>query len=134
MSEVFLDTSYLIALLASDDQHHARAKTLASSGVAAAVTTEYVLIELCDGFAPAHLRLVADRAVRAILSNPAITVVPGGSDLVNRGLSLYSSRPDKEWGLTDCISFVVMKERGISDAFTADRHFEQAGFRAAMRV
>jgi predicted nucleic acid-binding protein len=48
--------------------------------------------------------------------------------LFDRAVSLYSARPDKEWGLTDCISFVLMSERGIAQALTTDRHFEQAGF------
>jgi hypothetical protein len=38
------------------------------------------------------------------------------------------ARPDKEWSLTDCISFVAMNERNITDALTSDHHFEQAGF------
>jgi uncharacterized protein len=42
------------------------------------------------------------------------------------------SRRDKEWSLTDCISFVVMKERGLTEALTADHHFEQAGFKALL--
>jgi hypothetical protein len=48
------------------------------------------------------------------------------------GMELYADRPDKDWSLTDCISFVVMQERGITDALTGDRHFEQAGFRALL--
>nr|MBA2333413.1 nucleic acid-binding protein [Blastocatellia bacterium] len=61
-----------------------------------------------------------------------VTIVPLDSNLFDRGLRLMASRPDKNWSLTDCISFVVMKERSLSDALTADRHFEQAGFRALM--
>jgi predicted nucleic acid-binding protein len=47
-------------------------------------------------------------------------------------VALYGARPDKEWGLTDCISFVVMEERGLTLALTTDRHFEQAGFQSAL--
>jgi uncharacterized protein len=53
--------------------------------------------------------------------------------LFEEALKLYSSRPDKEWGLPDCISFVVMRTRGVKDALTADEHFQQAGFRAVLR-
>jgi hypothetical protein len=49
------------------------------------------------------------------------------------GIELYTSRPDKDWSLTDCISFVVMQDRGITDALTGDHHFEQAGFRALLK-
>ena len=53
--------------------------------------------------------------------------------LFSKALKFYSSRMDKEWGLTDCISFVIMNERKITDALTADHHFEQAGFKALLR-
>jgi predicted nucleic acid-binding protein len=59
-------------------------------------------------------------------------VVSVDTSLLNRGLDLYHSRPDKDWGLTDCISFVVMREQNLIDALTADRHFVQAGFRALL--
>ena len=51
-----------------------------------------------------------------------------------RGLALYRARPDKAWSLIDCISFMVMTERGITEALTGDHHFEQAGFRAPLRL
>jgi predicted nucleic acid-binding protein len=50
-----------------------------------------------------------------------------------RGIQLYDSRPDKQWSLTDCISFVVMQDRGIVEALTGDHHFEQAGFTALLK-
>jgi predicted nucleic acid-binding protein len=53
-------------------------------------------------------------------------------NLIVRGFDLFRSRPDKSWGLTDCISFVIMNEAGITDALTADVHFQQAGFRALL--
>jgi len=48
-------------------------------------------------------------------------------------LALFCSRLDKEWGLIDCVSFIVMQERGLTNALTTDEHFEQAGFRALLR-
>src|SRR5688500_17013849 len=50
------------------------------------------------------------------------------TDLWQRAFDLYKQRPDKDWGHTDCISFIVMRELGLEKAFTADQHFEQAGF------
>ncbi len=61
-----------------------------------------------------------------------MTIVPSSSDLFWRGIKLFDARPDKEWSLTDCISFEVMAELGLTDALTADHHFEQAGFRALL--
>jgi len=62
----------------------------------------------------------------------SVFVVALDPELLEQGLALYESRLDKDWGLTDCISFVVMKQRGITEAFTSDRHFEQAGFTRLM--
>jgi predicted nucleic acid-binding protein len=53
--------------------------------------------------------------------------------LFDRGLELYEQRPDKKWSLTDCISFVVMKDEGLQEALTGDEHFQQAGFAASLR-
>ena len=53
-------------------------------------------------------------------------------ELLERGVTLFRSRADKNWPLTDCISFVVMEHHGLSEALTADRHFEQAGFKALL--
>ena len=63
-------------------------------------------------------------------AEPEAEVIPPEAALFDRGCELYATRSDKNWSLTDCISFVVMKERGLTDALTADRHFEQAGFKA----
>jgi predicted nucleic acid-binding protein len=68
----------------------------------------------------------------ALEGNPAASIVPASEEVFERGLGLYRSRPDKEWSLTDCISFVVMQEQGIGEALTADRHFTQAGFVALL--
>ena len=51
---------------------------------------------------------------------------------MERALKLYAERADKAWGLVDCASFIVMSEQRISEAFTTDRHFEQAGFRCLL--
>ena len=60
-------------------------------------------------------------------------IIPPEADLFRRALELYSDRPDKDWSLTDCTSFVVMAERRLTEAATGDHHFEQAGFRALLR-
>ena len=54
------------------------------------------------------------------------------STLFRRAVDLYRNRPDKKWGLTDCMSFVVMQQENLTDVLTADEHFTQAGFRALM--
>ena len=61
-------------------------------------------------------------------ADPDALIVPGDDSLWERGRILFAQRPDKQWSLTDCISFVVMQDRGITEALTADHHYEQAGF------
>lgn len=61
-------------------------------------------------------------------NDPEVTIVPGSADLWQRGVALFAARPDRDWSLTDCIFFVVMNERGITDTLKADHHFDHAGF------
>ena len=74
-----------------------------------------------------------NRLLDDLRNDPAVTIVHATDALLEKGIRLYRSRPDKDWPLTDCISFSVMAERGVSDALTGDRHFEQAGFRALLK-
>lgn len=60
-------------------------------------------------------------------------IVPASQALFRSGFDLFARRPDKEWSLVDCLSFVVMKQRRLKDALTTDHHFEQTGFRALLR-
>ena len=88
-----------------------------------------VLVELADGCAStAQRRAGAAEAVNVLRNNPDVTIIPCTELLFQQGMGLYQQRPDKDWSLTDCISFVVMQRDGISEALTGDKHFEQAGF------
>jgi predicted nucleic acid-binding protein len=62
-----------------------------------------------------------------------LTLVASSAEVFERGCELHACRPDKGWSLTDCISFVVMEERGIHEALTGDHHYEQAGFTALLK-
>jgi predicted nucleic acid-binding protein len=66
-------------------------------------------------------------------NSSGIQLVRLSAELFDRGLDVFRSHQDKQWGLVDCISFVVMRDFGVTDALTHDVHFEQAGFRALMR-
>jgi predicted nucleic acid-binding protein len=65
--------------------------------------------------------------------SPLSEVVPVSASLLNEAIELYHRYQDKAWTLTDCISFLIMRERGITEALTGDRHFEQAGFIAMLK-
>jgi predicted nucleic acid-binding protein len=128
----FIDTSYALALLNRHDQDHRKAISLISM-VAQSKTwiTEAVLIEIGDGMSRLD-RGSASAFIPRSDDSPDTEVIPLDSDLIRRGLTLDRDRKDKGWGLTDCNSFLVMREQGLTDALTADEHFTQAGFRALM--
>lgn len=136
MTQAFLDTSYLIALAVSNDAHHARPLALRERlkhDQTLLVTNSAIILEIGDGLARLRHRRIAISILDFLRNDPSLEVIQLSSHLVEDALALYRQRPDKEWGLTDCVSFVVMRERGITDALTADEHFQQAGFRALMR-
>ena len=64
----------------------------------------------------------------ALENDPKVEIVGASDELYRRAFEIFSDRVDKEWGLIDCMSFVVMNDEGINDALTADNHFRQAGF------
>ena len=133
MKLIFADTLFLLALVRTKDQHHRRARLWEKSISGQLLTTEYVIVEFCDACARGELRQRCPAYIRSLRANPAVTIVAASDKLVDEGLRPFESRNDKTWGLTDCISFSVMRAYRVSDALTADAHFEQAGFRALLR-
>lgn len=134
-SDVFLDSSYAIALAAVSDRLHASAIEIAERMRAERrrlVTTHAVLCEIANSLAKLRYRAAAVQLLQSIQADTSVELVAVSDDLLAKGFSLYSQRMDKQWGLTDCISFVVMQERGITEALTADDHFQQAGFVALL--
>jgi uncharacterized protein len=128
----FIDTAYALALVNTRDQWHPvsrRWEQWLDRVRPWHVTTEYVLFEIADGLATVRFRQKAVLAVAAIRAHPRIEVVPASKSLFEAALDLYERRLDKDWGLTDCASFAVMADRGLTDALTPDEHFRQAGFR-----
>ena len=96
------------------------------------VTTEFVLLEVADGLARLPRRGLVNAVLSRLQQSPDIEIVPVSRELFAAGLALFRSRPDKEWSLTDCTSFVVMQQHGLTEALSADHHFAQAGFRALL--
>lgn len=133
MKVAFADTFYFLALLNQRDPAHERAITASKEPDRSFVTTEFVLLELADALSKPPLREEFKAVCGLIESTPSFILVPATSELLRQGLALYRDRPDKEWQLTDCISFVVMTEKSLIDALTGDRHFEQAGFNALLK-
>ena len=97
------------------------------------VTTMWVVTEVGNSMRFSDDRRRFTRFVQQLLEAPQMVAVPASDDWFRRGLVLFEQRPDKEWSLTDCISFEVMRERAITEALSADHHFEQAGFRILLK-
>ena len=129
----FVDTYAFIAWLNSRDSDHARVKAYFDSTTAKLLTTEWVLLELADALAAPPGRSIAAQFLSAIRDDPQFEIVPYEPDVFDAGFAIYVARSDKAWSLTDCISFAVMTERGLTDALTGDHHFEQAGFKAIFK-
>ncbi len=130
---VFADTFYYAALVNPKDAAHVRAATCARNLQRPLVTTAWVITELADGLNKIATRSVFNRLLAIIRADPKTPVIPADQSLMDRGLILYAARPDKEWSLTDCISFLAMQQQHISEALTGDHHFEQAGFVALLK-
>jgi predicted nucleic acid-binding protein len=133
-SERFLlDTFFIQALLNQRDEYHSQAKAFLPRVRAAGEVwvTEAVLVEVGNALSDLN-RTGAVQFIKQCYQTDNMRIVSVDTALLNRALKLYEERPDKTWGLTDCISFVVMQEQGLTDAATADEDFLQAGYRALL--
>ena len=134
--KVFVDTSAWIALINSSDNLAAKAKQILvrlNQQQVILVTTEFILLEVADALCKTHLRQKTYAYIHGIKQVPdIIKIIPLEQSLLEKGWGIYHQYSDKDWGLTDYISFVVMRQEGITEAFTSDRHFEQAGLTKLM--
>jgi hypothetical protein len=129
----FLDTSFVVGLLNPRDELHATARQWFPRLREAAEVwvTEAVLTEVGNGLARVD-RQRAALFLRQCYREGSFRVASVDTPLMRRALELYGNRSDKDWGMTDCISFLVMEEQGLTDVLSADEHFVQAGFRALL--
>jgi predicted nucleic acid-binding protein len=132
MTAIFADTHFYVALLSRRDKQHRRAREWATQQRSRILTTEFVLLEVANFCRTQRDRQKFAAFATALKTNPVTTIVPCESVWFQRGLDRFASRSDKEWSLTDCISFVVMEENGMTEALTEDHHFAQAGFRTLL--
>jgi hypothetical protein len=135
-NELFLDSSYAIALAASSDQLHSRALELAEEIERESrrlITIRAVLLEIGNALSKQRYRAAAVQLLASLESDPSVEIISLTGDLYSQAFELFRDRPDKEWSLTDCASFAVMQARDLTDALTSDEHFEQAGYRALLR-
>jgi predicted nucleic acid-binding protein len=128
-----IDTGYFLALLRPRDALFPRAQAWAQASPGPFLVTEYVLWETANALSLPPDRPKFHALLAGLRSDPAIELIPASKELWEAGIQFHAERPDKEWSMTDCISFLVMQQRGITRALTFDHHFEQAGFEPLLR-
>jgi uncharacterized protein len=133
MSEAFADTIYFIAQFNRSDQYHQLALEFSERTDIQWVTSDWVLLEVANAFAGTRYRSLVAPLILRLRESSLTEVVPVSEALLNEALVLYHRYQDKNWSLTDCTSFLLMRERGINEALTGDHHFEQAGFIALLK-
>lgn len=133
MIPVFADTSFYVAVLNPSDSWHAKATAAAATLRGPVVTTGFVLLEVANFLCRVAVRPLFTRLIQNLRAASDVEIIPASMDLFGQGVQLFDARTDKDWSLTDCTSFQVMWDRGITDALTADHHFEQAGFQVLLK-
>ena len=132
--EFFLDSAFAIALSLKTDSFHEKAVQISDDlDDALLVTTRAILLEIGNALSKSAFRRAGARLQASMESDQNVLILPITDELYAKSFDLFAKRPDKEWSLTDCISFVVMQERGMGEALTTDAHFQQAGFQVLMR-
>jgi predicted nucleic acid-binding protein len=131
--EIFADTAGWGHLVDPTQTHHSLAAALyrrERQRDRKFITTNYVINELVALLtSPLHIpRTEVINFIESLKTSPHVEIVHVDASLDEQAWELLKKRSDKDWSLVDCTSFIVMKQRDITEAFTTDRHFEQAGF------
>lgn len=129
----FIDTAYILGLLNPRDRWHGKAVEMSRTVKGPFVTSDAIMTEIGDALSERSRRVWSAEAIADLRADPDVTCVGIDETTFVAGLQLYREMADKDWSLTDCFSFVIMRREQITDALTADVHFVQAGFRALMR-
>lgn len=132
-NKIFIDTLFVVALINQRDTYHAKANELADEYEGEPFfTTDVVLLEIGNSLAR-NFKAEAVQVIDDFLTSGEVEIIRLDSKLFERAYALYKQYRDKEWGLIDCVSFIVMREAGVNSALTFDQHFVQAGFQALLR-
>ena len=128
MRAVFADTSYSVALLNPGDEFHLQAREQTEAIAGQLITTEWVLLELANYLRKTENRHLFVALYEDLNSDGRVSIIPASSEQFEEGVARYKDRSDKDWSLTDCISFLEMERNEVTVSLTVDHHFEQAGF------
>ncbi len=125
---MFIDTSGFLCRHEKKEPFHGKAAEVYGSAKTR-VTINYVLAEFV---ALALVRGLRGEGVTTfseeILRDETIEIIWVDKGLHTKAVELLKKRPDKKYSLCDAVSFVLMRERQITESLTTDKHFEQEGF------
>ena len=132
-NKIFIDTLFVVALINQRDEYHEKAIELSNIYEGASlITSDVVLLEIGNALAR-NFKKEAIQIIDDFLSSSDVEIVRITPLLFERAYSIYKQYYDKDWGLIDCVSFAIMKEKAVKKALTFDQHFIQAGFLSLMR-
>jgi hypothetical protein len=131
IAKVFVDTSFIVALVNQRDQYHDQALALADQYDGRhLIVTDAILLEIGNALARGY-KAEAIQVIEELTSSEDVEIIGLNGELWHRAFALYKARQDKTWGLVDCVSFIVMQDQAIYLTLTFDQHFAQAGFQIA---
>ncbi len=131
MRTIFADTSGWLAIVVKSDLLHEKAVEIYLQLLKSNckfIVHDAILLEIGNGLSNVKARNTAVKLKENIENSNRVEIISLSSELIEGDWKLYAERLDKNWGIVDCISFVLMNDLKIAEALTADRHFEQAGF------
>lgn len=133
MNTVFADAYFYIALMSPRDAGHVKARAAMEGFSGQMVPSRWVLLEVADAFCSPKDRPKFSHLLTTLTADPRVTIIDVAPAQFHAAVELYGNRVDKQWSLTDCLSFLIMKDKQLTEALTGDVHFEQAGFVAMLR-
>jgi len=132
MSRTFIDTAFVVALINKNDQYHAKAMELSKKyEEKPLIMTDVVLLEIGNALSRKY-KQEAIQVITAFRSSDEVMIVELNLKLFERAFEIYEKYDDKNWGMVDCLSFIVMRDNEVTDSLTSDNHFKQAGFKVLM--
>jgi predicted nucleic acid-binding protein len=129
---VFVDSMGWACLLDRREAKHGEAARLMAEcarGRRPLVTTDYVVDETATLLMARRAGGLLGEFFELLGRSAALTLTPVGMGRFREACGYLLKHRDQGYSFTDVTSFIVMRELGMSEALTEDRHFEQAGFR-----
>jgi predicted nucleic acid-binding protein len=129
---VFTDTSALFALIVRDDYMHIRAKAnfdYFEKNDVHLLTSSYVILETIALLQRrVSMQAVSDFHIKI---QPLLEIVWVDDEWHSRAMQSLLAQGNKNLSLVDCLSFEIMESKGITIAYTFDKHFIEKGFSVA---